>query len=800
MGTHGWWALAILAALTIPPVPAVEAQASPPVTQADAPLGAATISGTVLDAQGRAVHGARVALVPVGLFDPVGARYAAVETAADGSFRLPGTDGSRYRVTVTAPGGAANSEPNIQAGHAGLQLQLSNGGRRLSGRLIDRTGRARAGAEIRLSRSLGENGEVFLVESGADGRWSAIVPEGDYHASAVRAAHVAGQRGLPRGRDTVELVLDKAGSPGAPPVPVIDWLRRNQIKLATVEPGHGFADLAPVRTIVGDARVVGLGEATHGTREIFQLKHRMLEYLVSEMGFNVFAIEFSLPESFAIDDYVMGGKGDPERLIDAQFVSVWQAEELLDVVRWMRAWNDTHTRKVRFQGLDMRTGIHAAQQVLAYFDQVDRASLSSPAAQAIALMADPFDYRDVVRRARPELTALVAQARALLAQLEARRGEYEARSNREIYWRAVMQARTLVQLLEWRAASDTAERVKVREHAMADNAIRALDHYGPDARALVWAHNAHVFGDAEADPQMAGVHLRARLGDDYRAFGSVLHQGMYQGGDPETGLLRDFTIAPPAPGSLEDTLASTVAPVAAINLRALPRTGTVADWFSSFHAMRQFDGLYDDRRPEGWASPAVIAARDYDALLFVANGTAARPLPSARALYMEAPPPPKPLANPDFEEDRVGQPAAWLWAPAREAVCGYTLGLDRDKPLAGHASARIARTPKPRYGACAGQLRQMVDAAPYRGKRVRLRGSVRVESAGDHAHFYLQSGVRRIASLVQSSDWKTYDIELDVPGDSPSLELGLGFDGECSVWLDAVSLTVLPGPPGQDAE
>ena len=61
-----------------------------------------------------------------------------------------------------------------------------------------------------------------------------------------------------------------------------------------------------------DARIVSLGEATHGTREIFQLKHRMLEYLVERMDFTVFGIEASYPDCVAIDEYVRTGKGDAE--------------------------------------------------------------------------------------------------------------------------------------------------------------------------------------------------------------------------------------------------------------------------------------------------------------------------------------------------------------------------------------------------------------------------------------------------------------------------------------------------------
>lgn len=73
------------------------------------------------------------------------------------------------------------------------------------------------------------------------------------------------------------------------------WLATNVIRLNTVEAGHGFADMQPLKKIIGDARIVALGEATHGTREFFQLKHRMLEFLATEKGFTIFSIEANMP-------------------------------------------------------------------------------------------------------------------------------------------------------------------------------------------------------------------------------------------------------------------------------------------------------------------------------------------------------------------------------------------------------------------------------------------------------------------------------------------------------------------------
>src|SRR5688572_2644001 len=86
---------------------------------------------------------------------------------------------------------------------------------------------------------------------------------------------------------------------------VAEWVRSTAIRLQTVEAGRGFADLQPLKRVVGNARIVSLGEATHGTREFFQLKHRLLEFLATEMGFTIFSIEANLPEAYRLNDYVL---------------------------------------------------------------------------------------------------------------------------------------------------------------------------------------------------------------------------------------------------------------------------------------------------------------------------------------------------------------------------------------------------------------------------------------------------------------------------------------------------------------
>lgn len=86
---------------------------------------------------------------------------------------------------------------------------------------------------------------------------------------------------------------------------VISWIQKESITLNTVKAETGFDDLEHLKPILKGIRVVGMGETSHGTREIFQMKHRMLEFLVKELGFTLFGIEASHVGCRSINDYIL---------------------------------------------------------------------------------------------------------------------------------------------------------------------------------------------------------------------------------------------------------------------------------------------------------------------------------------------------------------------------------------------------------------------------------------------------------------------------------------------------------------
>ncbi len=581
------------------------------------------------------------------------------------------------------------------------------------------------------------------------------------------------------------------------------WLAQSAIRLNTVEAGHGFADMQPLKKVVGDARIVSLGEATHGTREFFQLKHRMLEFLVTEMGFTLFAIEATMPESFDINEYVLGGTGDPAKALAGIYFWTWDTEEVLEMIKWMRQYNADpgHTRKVKFYGFDMQSAPRAAIVTLAYLRKVDAAQ-AGVAERDLSVLANPLTDTGFTRLAPDKRAAADETIKAVLSGFDARKEQYIARSSADEWQVARQHARVLAQNIDSRKGDEfSVAGVVVRDRSMAVNIGWILDREGPDAKMVVWAHNGHVATTSTSGIEWMGSHLRKRFGSAMVVFGFAFNQGSFQALEmplPSATGLRSFTVEPAAEGSLEAMLASAGLQIAAIDLRALPRDGAVADWFGSPKATRSIGAAYAD------SMAARLTARDvtpkiYDALLFVATTTTARSVNKA-----DVPGPPQKfpsLANAGFEDvDALGVPSQWRFAPKLRRF-DFQIATSDDRPHSGSRSAAISRPVGRHYGETIGVLDQRIDATPYRGKTIRLRAAARADAS---TRSWLRLTVARKvfgpqavafdsldAHPVVSPDWRVYDITADVPEDADAIAYGLALVGDGKAWLDTVSIDVV---------
>jgi erythromycin esterase len=382
----------------------------------------------------------------------------------------------------------------------------------------------------------------------------------------------------------------------APPSHDLSWLQANMIPFRTDEPSGDYADLMPLKEIIGNARVVALGEGTHGTREFFRMKHRLLEFLVQEMGFDHFAIEAAWAESNRVDGYVREGIGDPHRLLSGLYFWTWNTQEVLDMILWMRGHNTAHPDGIRFLGFDMQFSTAAMDDVVAFLNRVDPAALvmAGPAYSCWRVWERALTYSTTAASTREECRAGVE---AVYAHLAARRSDYEAASSRADYEHALRAARIAVQDEHMSSRRWVGTEPSPRDRYMAENAAWILDQAGPESKIVLWAHNGHVM---DAAPAMGG-YLREVYGADMVVVGFSFHDGQFNAYPLASGVvsgpLGAHTSHVALPGSYEYYFQQLDQPRFMLDLR--PLRGEIADaatWLRGPLPVRMIGAVYDPRQ------------------------------------------------------------------------------------------------------------------------------------------------------------------------------------------------------------
>ncbi|MFF5970548.1 erythromycin esterase family protein [Streptomyces sp. NPDC012769] len=408
---------------------------------------------------------------------------------------------------------------------------------------------------------------------------------------------------------------------------VVRHLERVAHPLRTTEPGGRTADLRALSCMVGGAKVVGLGEATHGSHEFFAMKERVFRYLVEERGFTTFALEMSWSAGLRIDEYLQGGPGDPRRIAEATLAgSPWEREEFVSLIGWMREHNRRRPgHRVHFMGDDLgapKLGDHIFERVLSSVREIRPEAL--PRLTELYAGLRPFDDMFAYLReplAQREANAARAQeALDLVAEHQEGDGGDYAWTMRHALNIAQTFAFATVDLAD---PASVAAAERLRDQAMADNVLWWHRHTGHTM--LLSAHNGHI-GYLSTHPDMyprtQGAVLRDRLGRDYAAIGFSFAAGSFLSKD--TSLDGDWTpVTVPAAraGMNEHTLDRVGHRDFYLDLRAAPAAARA--WLDRARPVYDAGSTFT---PD--PLPVLAIGRAYDVLIHLHRVRAADKLPS----------------------------------------------------------------------------------------------------------------------------------------------------------------------------
>jgi erythromycin esterase len=402
------------------------------------------------------------------------------------------------------------------------------------------------------------------------------------------------------------------------------WISSHSVSLSTTDPTAPLDDLAPLTAMIGDAPIVGLGEGTHGTKEFFTMKHRIVKHLVTNMGFTYFAIEATSPEADDMNAYVLGGPGDPARLLSNLHFWTWNTQEVMDMILWMRAYNATvpSAQRVRFLGFDAQFPAVAMDSVTAFVGRVDPSRSSYVADRFSCIVPFRNGQKSGYTLRLPESKAACAAGLAeVYALIESQRTAYTAAEPAR--FEGALHAARLVQQFEAIASpTNSLAGVYARDKAMADNVAWIREQAGPSAKMVLWAHNDHV----NAVMNWMGGHLRGRFGADYVALGFLFGDGSFNAVGGPSSLVQPWSVLGQPADVLERHFTGTGKALLLFDARQILSSGDDVFVLSEPIRMRSIGSTYDPARSADFYR-AVKLPNDFDLLVFVDKTTATVRLP-----------------------------------------------------------------------------------------------------------------------------------------------------------------------------
>jgi len=306
-------------------------------------------------------------------------------------------------------------------------------------------------------------------------------------------------------------------------------------------------DYDPLIDLIGNARFVLIGEASHGTHEFYQQRSEITKRLIQEKGFTAVAVEADWPDAYRVNRYVRGISDDTSATdalagFDRFPAWMWRNTVVVNFVDWLREYNNSgspNATKTGFYGLDLYSMYASIKAVLGYLDKVDpeaakRArsrysclehfgedSQSYGYAASFGLNESCQDEAINQLKELQRLTAEYSQRDTQVAEDEFFYAEQNARlvKNAEEYYRSMFRGRVSSWNLRDRHMAE-----------MLDHLVAHLDRQGSRTKVVVWEHNSHL-GDARATDMGAagelnvGQLVRQRYGDDAILVGFSTYTG-----------------------------------------------------------------------------------------------------------------------------------------------------------------------------------------------------------------------------------------------------------------------------------
>ncbi|WP_409266768.1 erythromycin esterase family protein [Massilia sp. BHUDP2] len=429
---------------------------------------------------------------------------------------------------------------------------------------------------------------------------------------------------------------------------------------AAARPLTGSAsDYDPLLELVGDARFVLLGEATHGSAEFYDERARITQRLIEEKGFTAVAVEADWPDAWRVNRYVRGEGADADgRAALSGFERfpawMWRNTSVLAFVEWLRERNDAAgagggKTKAGFYGLDLYSLFTSIQEVVRYLEGVDPVAAEETRRRYACFDHYDQDSQHYGYAASVGLSESCQKGvNAALQDLQQRAFDYmqaDGASAEDAFFYAQQNAR-LVKNAEEYYRTMFRGRISswnLRDSHMAetlDALARHLSREGKPAKIVVWEHNSHI-GDARATEigrqgeWNVGELARKAYGQDACLIGFTTYDGRVTAASEWDGPAEHKHVRPGMPGSYEHLLHSVGMERFFLPLR---EPGAARDLLMEERLERAIGVLYLPRTERQSHYFMAQLPRQFDAVIHIDRSSAVTPLDATSGWHSDEPP------------------------------------------------------------------------------------------------------------------------------------------------------------------
>lgn len=394
---------------------------------------------------------------------------------------------------------------------------------------------------------------------------------------------------------------------GNPTDPEVSWFETHAVVLTDAEAGSEEPNLSALPALIGDARIVALGEGNHGTRDFWGMRQKISEYLVEEMGFTAILMEAGFPNGFFVNDYVVHGTGTATQAHEK--LGVWRYQEMRTLINWMREYNvrnEGSGRTLQYFGFDcaFRDWDGATELITEFLDTADPDAVAEVSARLGNYTIDDVQW----------VQDYFSSHSAELIQNGGEHG-YEV-------------ALRIIQNLEpswmvWDNLSNGLPTYELRDETSADNVDWIIQELLDGGKVILWAANGHVgrtlYPDGDTQARMLGWWLDERHGEDYYNVVSEFYGGQFMAQDRCPGSAQGFVVQSAAI-PLEDTYAYRFhlegIPLFFLDMRSADLSDPEAAWVTGPLLLRRIGASYCPAYDREWYTRTVSLPEEYDGVLF----------------------------------------------------------------------------------------------------------------------------------------------------------------------------------------